>query len=416
MKKKVIAIVLTLTLLFVSAGVAMANDAESFPYCTDKSDYPQMKVAQVPIPWQFWAIETDPETGVTTVTDRIRISPTWLNPPDGQPAGEGAIFIRRQVARATEAVPLEGLVWDFENNKPAPALDWTPVVNDPVEVPANEDQELEIPVTEDVAAVLVAYEVMTGPVGGPPGEVVGHFINEAILVSESPQTIVQILVNFDIHNGTGRNDITNFELDFLGLDFGCEDVKWALGFVVPDPAQVWGANEDNPLVVSGIEDGTEVKWVQPDRPLKHCEWLHVGLVFNYTGGFVDNLDATVQGYWTILRGSPGYWKNHPDAWPVDEITIGGITYSRDRAINLLKKPVKGDKTYTMFKALVAAKLNVAIVDDPCIEDTISKADEWMAEHPVGSGIRANSSAWEAGEPLYEALDLYNNGEPCNSSG
>jgi len=28
--------------------------------------------------------------------------------------------------------------------------------------------------------------------------------------------------------------------------------------------------------------------------------------------------------------TPGYWRNHPEMWPVEYITIGGITYSKQR--------------------------------------------------------------------------------------
>lgn len=89
-------------------------------------------------------------------------------------------------------------------------------------------------------------------------------------------------------------------------------------------------------------------------------------------------------------GTPGYWKNHPEAWPVENITIGGVTYTKEEAIEILKTPENGDKTYNMFSALVAAKLNVLIGnDDSCINDTILKADKWMATYgPVGSGVTA----------------------------
>src|SRR6185295_7670920 len=30
-------------------------------------------------------------------------------------------------------------------------------------------------------------------------------------------------------------------------------------------------------------------------------------------------------------GTPGYWKNHPAAWPVASITVGGITYTKAQA-------------------------------------------------------------------------------------
>ena len=114
-------------------------------------------------------------------------------------------------------------------------------------------------------------------------------------------------------------------------------------------------------------------------------------------------------------GTPGYWKNHPEAWPVEVITIGGVDYTKGEAIENMQTPGKGDKTYTMFRALVSAKLNVLIGnDDSCIADTISEADAWMATYgPVGSGIRASSCAWKYGEPLYEEMDDYNNGKlPC----
>ena len=88
--------------------------------------------------------------------------------------------------------------------------------------------------------------------------------------------------------------------DFAGLTFSKEDVLWALGFV-KTTGEPSGANEQNPLVVRpikvGTQDGIEVKWVQPDRPLKTSEWLHVGLMFELDG-LVGGVNATVQGYWT----------------------------------------------------------------------------------------------------------------------
>jgi hypothetical protein len=42
-------------------------------------------------------------------------------------------------------------------------------------------------------------------------------------------------------------------------------------------------------------------------------------------------------------GTPGYWKNHPDAWPVTQITVGGIVYTKVQAIYWLGH-VGTDKT------------------------------------------------------------------------
>jgi hypothetical protein len=112
-------------------------------------------------------------------------------------------------------------------------------------------------------------------------------------------------------------------------------------------------------------------------------------------------------------GTPGYWKNHPEAWPVREITVGGVTYSMDQALTWLQKVGK-DKTATMFSSLVPAMLNVlAGNDNSCVASTIEAADAWMtAFGPVGSGVPASSDAWGLGEPLHRHLDAYNNGRLC----
>ena len=115
-------------------------------------------------------------------------------------------------------------------------------------------------------------------------------------------------------------------------------------------------------------------------------------------------------------GTPGYWKNHPEAWPVEEITICSETYTKDEAIAIMMMPVKKDKTYTMFRVLVAAILNVAAGNESsCVVETIAAAEARMCSYgPVGSGVKAGgkNSSWREGEPLYMMLDDYNNGLLC----
>ena len=96
-------------------------------------------------------------------------------------------------------------------------------------------------------------------------------------------------------------------------------------------------------------------------------------------------------------GTPGYWKNHPEAWPVHGITVGGITYTKAQAIAWLGKVGK-DKTTTMFSSLVPAMLNVCIGNDgSCVTSTIAAANTWMATYgPVGSNVAASSYAWTHG--------------------
>jgi hypothetical protein len=112
-------------------------------------------------------------------------------------------------------------------------------------------------------------------------------------------------------------------------------------------------------------------------------------------------------------GTPGYWKNHPDAWPVSSITVGGVTYTKSLAITWLGNVGK-DKTTTMFSSLVPAMLNVLIGNDPsCVSAAIAAGNAWMATYgPVGSNVAASSYAWSIGEPTHNILDSYNNGLLC----
>jgi hypothetical protein len=110
--------------------------------------------------------------------------------------------------------------------------------------------------------------------------------------------------------------------------------------------------------------------------------------------------------------SPGYWKNHPEAWPVEAITIGGNTYTKSQAITWMNTPVRGDKSITLFKAYVAVFLNQAAgCEVPCeLLDCLDSAVTRLTNHPVGSNWRADTNTWqECGEPLYECLETSYNG-------
>jgi len=133
----------------------------------------------------------------------------------------------------------------------------------------------------------------------------------------------------------------------------------------------------------------------------------------FTGHVVDFGFFTPQGVKYPGTGTPGYWKNHPLAWPVSSIKVGGIWYTEQKAIEWLGNVGK-DKTTTMFSSLVPAMLNVMIGNpSSCIASTIDAANAWMATYgPVGSNVAASSPAWVIGEPLHQQMDAYNNGLLC----
>lgn len=111
-------------------------------------------------------------------------------------------------------------------------------------------------------------------------------------------------------------------------------------------------------------------------------------------------------------GTPGYWKNHPDAWPVGGITIGTNTYTKAQAISWLGKVGK-DKTTTIFASYVSAFLNVQIGNDnSCVGNAMTSAYAWLSYHPVGSNVAASSTAWAEAEQWHQTMDAYNNGLLC----
>ena len=159
-----------------------------------------------------------------------------------------------------------------------------------------------------------------------------------------------------------------------------------------------GGTSDGSLDSDGIDNGTTSSVT--------VEVTNVFVKQDFDFGFYT---PTSQSLGT---GTPGYWKNHPEAWPAT-ITVGGVEYDRDTAIYWLGKVGK-DKTTTMFSSLVPAKLNVLIGNrSDCVDDTIVAADAWMEAYgPVGSNVLARSAAWSEGQPLHTILDDYNNGLLC----
>lgn len=112
-----------------------------------------------------------------------------------------------------------------------------------------------------------------------------------------------------------------------------------------------------------------------------------------------------------VTATKGYWKTHPEAWPVSSLTIGGVLRNKSTLMAWLS--AEGIDNFDILGSqLVAAMLNVANgADNSCIASTITSANTWVATYeasrPIGAG-----TAWNAGEKLASKLDDYNNGKLC----
>jgi hypothetical protein len=103
--------------------------------------------------------------------------------------------------------------------------------------------------------------------------------------------------------------------------------------------------------------------------------------------------------------SYGYWKNHPEAWPINNLDICGVNLNQAELLSILGTRPRGDKTIVMAHQLIAANLNAAN-GNTC--STIVPAETWLCDH---GGIGAGVKNWDGGEPLKNELDAFNNHDP-----
>lgn len=126
-------------------------------------------------------------------------------------------------------------------------------------------------------------------------------------------------------------------------------------------------------------------------------------------------------------GTPGFWKNHSEVWPIlDGLLVGDwnhnwtcdtgetcLSLSEEEAMAALSNPPKGDMTWNLGRALVAAWLNVSAGNDSsCIADVIDSSVAWLTAHPMGTGVSGGDDAWGVASEWAKILDDYNNGLLC----
>lgn len=113
--------------------------------------------------------------------------------------------------------------------------------------------------------------------------------------------------------------------------------------------------------------------------------------------------------------SKGYWKNHPEAWPVEEIKVGNVTYSRREAIRVLEDANSEDATRMLLAQLIVAKLNRICGADSVfkykdktldVDEVIGDSEAFLSKYPFESNPRGD--ARKDALQLKDWLDAYNN--------
>ena len=108
----------------------------------------------------------------------------------------------------------------------------------------------------------------------------------------------------------------------------------------------------------------------------------------------------------------GFWKNHPNQWPVTQLQLGNVTYNQQQLLSILNQPVRGNGLVLLAHQEIAAKLNIANgADGSCIQQTLADADALIGDlvvPPVGDGFLPP----EVVSGLADTLDEYNGGDLC----
>ena len=107
----------------------------------------------------------------------------------------------------------------------------------------------------------------------------------------------------------------------------------------------------------------------------------------------------------------GFWKNHPSAWPVTTLTLGGTSYTQVQLLAILNTPVHGDASLNLAHQLIATLLSIAHGSDATpIASTVAHAQTLLTGCAIPCGVRASSTLGQQMTADASLLDAYNNGQ------
>ena len=129
------------------------------------------------------------------------------------------------------------------------------------------------------------------------------------------------------------------------------------------------------------------------------------------GNAASAFSATIDAYTSAnidCNRTPGYWKNHKEAWPVDGLTLGGVMYTKAQLCDILDTSVRGNGLVSLAHQLIAAKLNVARGNTSVPSSVLDSCDgvvQGLVIPPVGEGYLAPGTT----SGFTQVLDDFNNG-------
>jgi hypothetical protein len=143
-------------------------------------------------------------------------------------------------------------------------------------------------------------------------------------------------------------------------------------------------------------------------PLSNASWQEVlgvsARVLSLEGDFPSRLLSDADD----CTHSMEYWRNHPESWPVEQLTIGDVVYSKMEILRLLELSPPDFYLIRLAQQLPAAQLNIFKGANPeDIEPVINAVNEWFLQHPLGSPVEDDQS--KTLTDLSDSLESYNLG-------
>lgn len=176
---------------------------------------------------------------------------------------------------------------------------------------------------------------------------------------------------------------------------------------------ILGPNQSIQVEIGDLFDETGVTTNSPDeltasQPYVGCAYASSGPTGTRSGYSVNVVGSTNDELPCIK--TQGFWKNHPEAWPVTSLTLGTVTYTQAQLLAIFGQPAGGNGLISLAHQLIATKLNIAAGANPGpIAATVAAADAQiggLVVPPVGGGFLAPGTT--SGNT--QTLDDYNNGK------
>ena len=106
----------------------------------------------------------------------------------------------------------------------------------------------------------------------------------------------------------------------------------------------------------------------------------------------------------------GFWKTHPEAWPVASLTLGGTSYSAAQLMTIFNTSVRGDSSLNLAHQLIAGMLNaLSGASTTDVDVAFAHAQTWMANNKDADGRLPYGVRSASAVSLATALDNFNNG-------